>query len=656
MADLSRYFNRHDASKHYERLMFLSGRNLQAPELNEIQELAIHRMRSVTDALFKDGDIIRDAGLNVNADTGETVCQSGAVYVAGAVRGVAAAELTIAVNTTVVVGLYVQKSVVTELEDPSIKDPSVGSRNIGNPGAFREKIECVWGFAGDGQTGEFFPIYTVENGIVRAKEPPPNLDAVTQALARYDRDSSGGSYVVSGLQVAKQADIGGDQVYTVAEGRAHVNGFGIELPTSRRVIYAAEPDLLFIENEPHVSTTLAAQRIELNRTPVSAITQVTVTSRKTATLSHGGFTGAPDPLPNTSIVAILAVNQGGVVNGAGDGFTGGTTYVQGSDYKLTADKVDWSLAGSEVAPGSSYQVIYTCIENVVPTSVDETGFTITGAVVGTSIQVDYNQKLPRIDKLCLDAEGAFTWVKGVAASYNPQPPAVPPSLLPLASVYQSWDANRRVSNDGVRMVPMHEIASINSRIDRIADLLAQARLTSDAQGRDVAAKKGMFVDPFFNDNLRDQGIAQDAAVVKGVLTLPIAGTVSQVGSDIAAPSSLAYTLEPVLEQVMRTTTMKVNPYLAFDPIPAAVKITPAVDRWTEVQTTWNSPLTSRFVIGSGDESSISTNTFTETVSENTSRIETLRTIEVTFNISGFGPNEQLQSVKFDGIVVTPTAI
>lgn len=640
---IDQYYDRFDASKNYEKLLFRADRVLQSAELNEIQSSAANRLRSVSDVLFKDGDVIRDAGIVVNEITGETICQSGAVYVGGAIRGVAPATLSITVNATVAVGLYLVSTVVTELEAPELRNPAVGTRGYQEPGAARSKVDLIWGFQGDSQSGEFYPIYTVENGLVRPKEAPPNLDAVTQALARYDRDSSGGSYVVSGLSVAKSADVGADQVYTVTEGRARVSGQGIELSTARRLMYTALPDLRFVDSEPHVSTTAGAQRINLDRTPVSDISSLHITSEKTETVTHGGFTGAMDTLPDTSIVALLEVKQGA------------TTYVNGSDFKLTAGKVDWSLAGAEPAPSSTYTVKYQCIVTVAPTAPDATGFSVTGAVVGTQVLVSYNQKLSRIDTLCLDADGALIWFKGVASEYNPQKPATPASMLALASIHQTWTAARSVTNDGVRVVPMQDLANITARMDYLASMIAQQNLKTDASNRDAALKKGMFVDPFLNDGMRDQGIAQTAAIVLGQLTLPVAATPLAVDADVTGVASLAFTLEPILAQTARTGSMKVNPYLAFDAIPANVTLTPAVDRWAEVATSWNSAITQRIIVGSGNVGSVSSSTANALLSSSSANIETLRPIQVNFAISGFGPNEQLTSVTFDGIAVASSA-
>ncbi|MCD4502067.1 DUF4815 domain-containing protein [Chromobacterium vaccinii] len=638
------YYNRFDPAKHFDAHLFRASYAVQAAEFNEVQSSLSARIQGVADAMFRDGNVVRDARVVVHADSGQAVCEAGAVYLKGAVRGVAPKQLTIPVVGVVAIGLYLQESVVTELEDPSLRDPAVGARNYQEAGAARLKVEAVWGFAGDGQAGEFFPVYQVENGVLRAKEPPPQLDGVTQALARYDRDSSGGSYVVSGLAVAAAADLpGGEQVYTVSEGRARVNGYGVELSTSRRVVYPAAADLRPIDSEPHTSASAGIQRINVDRAPIAVISQVRITKEVTATLTHGGYTGAQDPLPDTSVISVLEVKQGG------------TVYAAGTDYKLSAGKLDWSLPGNEPAPGSTYTVRYQFIAAAQPTQSDATGFTVEGAVAGTLVLVSYSQKLPRIDRLAIGADGELVWIKGVAADWNPQPPAVPASLLPLASIVQTWTRDRAVSNDGVRVVPMSDLAGLQGRLDRMAELIAQQRLTSDAQLREAGAKKGLFVDPFLSDGMRDAGIVQAAAIVGGELTLPIAASAASVPNDVSDRTSLAFSLVPALEQPMRTGSMKINPYLAFDPLPAAVTLTPALDRWTELQTSWASPLTERLTIGSGNRSSVSQTTTDALLSTSRKPIETLRSVEVRFSVSGFDPNEALSSLKFDGISVAPAA-
>lgn len=658
MTPVTGYYNRseEEQAKGYERHEFLAGRVLQSAELNEVQAYATNRLKALGDALYKDGDIVRDARAIVNQDTGVTQIESGAVYLKGMVRGVPDGNITIPITGTVVIGIYLNESIVTEVEDQSLLDPARETRAYQEPGAVRLQVIPQWGFQGDGaSTGEFFPIYYVDDGQLRAKEAPPQLDSVSQAIARYDRDSAGTSYIVSGMKVTAMTDLeDGTQVYSIKDGRARINGFGVSLSTSRRLDYAATPDLRYIDSEPHASTTTGPQRIDLDRSPIGDITQVRITSEKTVALVHGTFAGAQDPLPDTSVIEIVLVTQGG------------TTYVKDTDYKLTAGKVDWSLAGNEPAPGSTYSVTYRYITAVQPTDVDDTGFTVEGAVSGTLILTNYYAKLPRIDRLCMDESGAFLWVKGVATDYDPVRPRVQNNLLAICQVVQTWDSNRRIINDGVRVVAMNEIEGLSERMDNLTDLVAQQKLVSDISTRESAAKKGLFVDPFIDDLQRDQGIEQDAAVLGYGLTLPIEGDAISVSSDVSGPTSCAFTLEPVLTQTSRTGNMKINPYLAFAVPPKPVSLTPNVDRWTETQTTWLSPVTQKFIVDNrshdwnrniaGFPSYTTTNIQTVTVSSTRSRIENLRQIEVKFEASGFGPGEQLTSVKFDGITVTATAI
>lgn len=640
------YFDRTDTTKNYEKHLFIAGAGLQSAELNEIQEYATNRLRSVSDSLFKDGDIVRDAALVVNAETGDVTAQAGAIYVRGAVRGVAPRSFTISTSGAVTVGIYLVETVVTALEDAELRDPAAGTRNYQEPGAARLRVVPVWGWSGERTDSDFFPVYEIIDGVLSAKEAPPSMDGVTQAIARYDRDSAGGSYVVSGLQCQQLPnDANGNQVFSVSEGKARVRGNGLEFQTSTRVVSAPEPDLKFIDAEPHTSTTAGAQRIVTDRYPIANVTQVRITAEKTVTLTHGAFSGAQDQLPDTSILSIQSVSQGG------------TTYIQNTDYKLTSGKVDWSLTGAEPAPGSTYSVTYRYITTVAPTDVDFSGLTVTGAVVGTLVLVSYNQSLPRYDRICVSEAGVIVYVKGVSADLNPRVPDVPESLLGLATVYQTWDNKSVLTNDSVRVVPMNELAAINSRIDYVLSLVAQQRLESNINLREAGAKKGLFVDPFLDDSQRDAGVSQTGAVFDGILTLPVTANVTRVDSRGAnGVSFLDKTDVASVQQLARTGSMAVNPYQSFATVTLPAVLTPSIDRWTEHQTVWTSAVTRNILLGSGNTSTSTTATSIETLSTQRLTQTKLRQIEVAFSITGFGSGESLSSVTFDGIAVTPVAI
>lgn len=632
--------HRFDPAKNFDAIEFRQDKVLQSAELNDLQAMQAHRLRSISDVLFSDGDVVRDARLIVNADTGAVQAEAGAIYLQGTVRGVPPGAFTVPTVGVVNVGIYLRTSTVTELDDPSLLNPAAGTPAYQEPGAWRRKVEPAWGYAGDGQAGDFFPVWVIEDGYVRGKEPPPNLDAVTRAIRLYDEDSTGGHYIVDGLNVAMAEDLPtGEQVYTVSEGRARVSGYAIELQAGRRLVSATQPDLLAVDSEPHLSAGTAPQRINIGRPPMQGVPQVRITARKTVTLVHGGFAGAADPLPDASVIQLESVTQGG------------TTYVPGTDCKLTASQVDWSPAGAEPAPGSSYQVTYLYIATVAPTDVDPRGFTVAGAVEGTMTLVTYQQMLRRIDRLCLTREGAFEWVRGVSSAWAPTKPVVPEGMLPIASVFQSWDEDRRVIADGVKMVSMQARQAEVQRLDSVILDLAELRLATSAQGIDSGIKKGLFADPFLNDSSRDAGRPQTAAIVQGALQLPITPTVHQLGEGLPATAP-AHDYRVAISQPMRTGSMLVNPYQAFDPVPAAVTLTPNVDRWTDVTTQWASPITERLYTGSGTNARrTGSNTSVRVLSEESRELEFLRQIDVRFDLAGWGPAEPLSAVTFDGIPV-----
>lgn len=644
---LDQYYNRHDPAKGFARHLFVAGRGLQSAELNEIQDAAAYRLRGLADALFKDGDIVRDCACSVDADTGATTLASGALYIRGAVRGVVPAQFTVPVDQSVTVGVYLTETVITELEDPTLRDPAVGTRNYQEPGALRMQENIAWGWSGDGQLGEFFPVYTVENGVLLQREAPPQMDGVTTALARYDRDSAGGNYIISGLLANASQNLQTNKLtVTVGEGRARVNGFGVELPTSVRMLYDRDPDTKAITSEPHTFAPGGdgKMRVNVDVAPLVQINSVRITAERTATLTHGAFTGAKDPLPENSVLQIMSVTQGG------------TTYVAGTDYKLTANEVDWSLTGAEPAPGSTYTVTFRYLTVVEPEAVDMRGFTVGGAVDGTLVTVDYAFAMPRIDVIALDSDGRVVRLLGVSNQRNPAPPAVPDTMLQIATLRHNWETDPVVVRDAVRAVPMQELEAIKQNVASLFDLVAIERLRNDVGISESASKRGVFVDPFNDDDLRDAGVEQTAAIVGGELVLPISASPVSAGAAVVAPVLLPYTLEAAIEQTARTGSMLVNPYSAFDPIPANVELAPAVDRWTVTNTEWASDETRRVTVGSGNASSTSSASSVEILRSESRAAEFLRPIQVQFDVRGFGPGEALAALRFDGIEVAPEAI
>jgi hypothetical protein len=643
---LQGYYNRFDAADRYDELLFRAGKGLQSAELNEIQSTVVDRLKRIADAVFKDGAVI--SGTPPTISGANVSCLLSLIYLRGAVREVAARNFTIPTTGLVRIGVYLLDEEITELQDATLRDPALNTRNYNEPGAGRLRVTATWGREGDGGTGVFYPVYTVIDGTLLNQGGGNVGDAFSEALARYDRESNG-NYIVTGLSVTALGLAAGVNAFSVKDGTGNIFGYKIDKLASTRLNYAEDPDLELVDAEPDTFTgsTGGSAAIQLNRFPVESILEVVVTKEKTVSITRGGFSGGQDTLPDVSVLSIQSITQGG------------TTYVANTDYFLNGDKVDWSPAGGEPAPGSTYSITYRYLGNATPSAVNlQAGtFTISGAVNGTLVLSDYRWKLPRYDRLCIDRDGNFSRIKGISSRFTALPPAVPANLLSLATIEQKWGETPVVINDGIRAIPFDQLERMRSLIVDLFDLVALERLRNNISSREPSSKRGVFVDPFLDDDLRDQGITQTAAIVDGTLQLPIAPTVYQAPTNNAQDWMLPYTEEIILEQTRQTGSSKINPYQAFDPIPAAITLTPSVDRFTAINTVWTSPATQQvsiFMGTTGRFSSVTSSaTRTELLSETERPAEFLRQIQVNFTLDGFDPGESLTEVKFDGIDVTP---
>lgn len=675
--NLAQYYDRFDAASNYERHLFRAGNVLQSAELNEIQSASMFRLRQITDTLLKEGDVLSGADILIDVATGETTITGGAIYLRGAVRGVPPGAITVPTEGLVNVGVYLVESVITELEDPDLRDPAISFRNAYEPGAGRLLVESAWGYEGDGQPGDFYPVYQAEEGLLLSKSPPPQVDAVSQLIARYDRQSAGGYYVSEGMMLERLDDTpDGDQVYSMAAGVARVNGEEITREHARRVVFHTAPTVRLVNNETH-SAIGGGERVTVDYPPIHTVQEVSVVREAQASITHG-LPGSLDPIYapggelRTSIVSIVSVTLDQ------------TTYQKNVDYQLTASKVDWSLAGLEPSPGETYDVIYTYRDTYVPDTYDYTGLTVADAVAGTEILLTYDWALPRYDLVCLDTVGDIKTVTGISAALRPRVPPVPSGMLGIAVIEQRWDDSTRVINNGARMIPMDELNTMGRKIDTLFALTAENRLLLDLSQTDIIDKKGVFADPFLDDDLRDEGLPQTTAINDGELTLGV--DVAVYGNVFDDAQTLnASGVTSLVEQVLRTSSMLINPYDSFGPIPPLASLSPPLDFWTETYLEFYSkrsrwfcgpigPIYINPLWGDRIEQMQEDESYRDYYNKNhvivhrphsrwwkeTGRrvieAEYLREIEVEFNITGYAPGETLQTVLFDGISVDFEAI
>ncbi|MCF2856465.1 DUF4815 domain-containing protein [Pseudoalteromonas sp. SMS1] len=652
---LDDYYEKFHADSGYERLLFRAGKGLQSRELNDLQSQVGHHLKGVADVLLKDGDLVKGGELVVDTDSASALITPGDVYMAGQVRPVTSGVVPIDLNATVDVGVWLTHKVITEEQDPSLRDPAVDAINFDEPGAARLQQICQWGLLSDalGPDEAFYPVHRIEQGTLIIKQPPPQLDAVTQALARYDREANGGSYVVQGMALSYRGAEQGKQSFSLEEGKAHIEGYEVAFATSRTAEFNYDPDIGEVKEEPKTFQADAQDmmRMDTDFFPVKSIDEVNVTVEKGAQLTRGQLSGGDDLLPDESVLEILSITQGE------------TVYVQGTDFIFLRNHISWQLSGQEPAGGSQYHVVYRYRKQLT-VEYDERGFSLSkqledgGELVeNTLVTIDYQWYRPRIDLVVLDRFGHIKRIKGQAVHQSPVPPKAPAHHLALAQVTQFWFNNQAPSIESlaIRAVSMSQLEQMQSQIGDLYQLLAIERLRNDANSQDPTSKYGVFVDPFIDDDMRDAGIEQTAAIVGGELVLPLEADIHQLQVPDERALTLPYVLEDVLEQPKQTGSMKINPYMAFEPIPADIRLTPSVDHWTQTHTNVASSITRRFWGGNGARVSTQTVSTTQVLSSSTRSAEFLRRRWVNFSISGFDEGETIEQLTFDGITLIPEA-
>lgn len=613
---------------------------IQAAELTEGQTIQRAHTTRIGRLIVNDGDRIERGEAIVDTVAGTVTLTAGRVFADGDVWDIPERVLaSVPMSGRVEVGIRLIKSYITHEDDPTLVGLVSGSAAEGEPGAAREVGSATWAWGGDNGTGEFYAVYTLQDGSILDQVGPSVLAPAMQAIQEYDRPN--GNYIVSGRKVTALGANGGNQVFTISEGEANINGM-------KRTAFAAlrhsEPedwDELAIPGETQTYPGGPSHTFTVAEGPIGVINSILLTKEVTENVTRGAVANGADALSNTSVVSIVSVTQGG------------TTYVAGVDFDRVNNTVDWARAGAEPAAGSSYTVTYRYRDSV--TADASTAFTITvsGGATGGDAIFAYTRKLPRIDRLCLNEEGAPVYVKGVSAARNPRAPVVPSTLLKLATIENDWISTPKVVNDGTIFRTRDDMERFFDRIIDLERLIQLDRLRNEIDFREPVAKLGTFVDPFVDDTYRDVGTAQSGAIDGGMLMLAITPTFYT--ANLTAPVMLDWTEEIIISQELRTFCEKINPYANFNFLPGQLRLTPAADFWTERQTQWTSGVTQEFNRGTRNDGGPLRTTSSENqlVDRRVQQLEFLRQIPVAFEIAGFSPGEILEELTFDGINVKP---
>jgi len=613
---------------------------IQGAELVELQTIIRGRHDRLGRLVAREGNRIARADAIVDIETGTITLASGSIYVSGDVFPVAEAVLEdVPMTGRVEIGVRLVRSYLTHEDDPSLVGLVPGSLAEGEPGAAREIARISWALEGDDGEGTFYSVYTLLDGTILDQTGPSILEPALQAIAAYDRPN--GNYIVSGCRVTAISSGGGNQIFSIEQGEANINGYKRTRLAALRHTQPIAWEELAIPGETKTYGGGASYTYTVDQAPIGVINSILLTKEKTVTLTRGAIANGADALPDNSVISVSSVVQGG------------TTYVAATSYNLVGNNIDWAPAGAEPAAGSTYNVTYRYRAAVSPTASTDTTITVSGGVAGGDIITAYTQKLPRIDRLCLGQDGSPIYIKGLPARTNPMAPGVPSEILPLCQIFNDWMSLPVVTNDGVRSLPYSEMWRYFNRVIDYERLFQLERLRNNIDFREPVAKKGIFVDPFLDDSYRDAGVVQTGAIGNGMLQLAITPTFFT--GTLTAPVMLDWVEEVLVTQELKTGCELINPYQNFTPLPGTLRLTPAADFWTEDRTDWLSAQTIEFNRGTRFDGGPlqTTNTEDQLVDHRVEQLEFLRQIPVAFSISGFGPGEILQTLTFDGINVKP---
>lgn len=683
-SDFPGYINRFAAggsatADRWVDIRFLPRKPLQSAELNEMQLILRRKMVSLGDALFKPGGVI-DGAVPVMTSSSTIQLGSGMIYFAGSVHATPQATLTIPSTGKVQVGIRLKQYEIDEDDDALLRDQAVGAANYQEPGAGRLVEDWVWGWRDengdteglDEAVWQFYPIYEVLNGQIVVKSAPSVADGTLDLVARYDRESNG-NYLAGGLVLTYVRQVDDNYLFNLSAGTANIDGYKIDVLTDTSLTYPVNPDVQTATGESHaVSNDVDGKySMTLNREPLARIKFLSGVKKETVTFS-GHVLGASEEVPTSkSVYAITKVSKGA------------TVYVLNTDYIIDGDNVDWSPGGAEPGSGESYDIEYqyTSIIIDVDNAVENDGtmiyqgstfIVLSGLIQGTPVNINYEYKLPRIDLVSIDGKRNINYAdpgwrdsvikraQGVPQRRNPAPPPTAAHQIAIAEIYYDWVNPPIVSNVSIRAVPYDTLVDLIRRQNNSENLIGQLMLKTDRALRDPAVKKGVFVDPFRDDSLRDGGISQTAAINFDRLLNPIQGTVVSP-SDLTNRSQawlLPYTTEIIIEQPLSTMSMRINPYQSFDRPPAQLKLTPNTDSWEENNVVFLSDVTKIFDKDSKYHKNPqfgiwSKTTTTEFAGNSTIVGAYMRQLTVSFQLSNFLTGEQLTSLIFDGVNLTP---
>lgn len=589
--NINPYNDDFDPSKQYVGLLGVPGRVEQARDFTQLQTILRYLLSNLASSFMKNGDI--QSGMDFHWSGNTLTIDDGKVYLDGLVQDFHQQSITLTKSGTEQVGVKTVANIVTEAQDTSFYDPAIGQANYGQPGAHR--IQYVPTLTLNDSTAS--TIYTFQDGDLAVQVTKPNDSTLNDILSKRTYDQSG-NFLVNGMTLDVDPYDANNVQVTVNAGTAYVQGYQIIKPAPVKKIVPISSTYQTITAEPktYVSGT---STYALDNYPARQIDQIIAEVSTTTSMTRGAAANGLDYLPHTSAVSITSITDGT------------TTYVKGTDYVLTDDAVDWSPSGSEPASGASYTVTYIYNKTMV-SGTDYQMQSITDAwgntkdyvkflngdipVNNSQFNVTYDFYLSRIDTVSLDKDGNIVITSGTPAIDRlVQAPTVDNvSLLQLGNVYLPANSlSGQVQFNTITRLTMYDLQTMMKRLEVVE--MNQAVTESDREamaGEDPSSMMGVFSDDFKSTTKGDLSNPLFTAmydIEEGKIMLPLENE-SDLTPEIDLPSSSAsvfstlisapMTESVAINQPYATTSMLVNPYLAFNTM-AKISLSPSSDNWID---------------------------------------------------------------------------
>ena len=274
------------------------------------------------------------------------------------------------------------------------------------------------------------------------------------------------NFDLAGVSITNQyLDKGDYHSLSVREGIANVNGSEININNNSNVRVPISSDIFRVSGE--VNSFILNTTYSLRKPNTREIIRIFGQKEISSDVAHGLVSGSQDLLPNTPVFSILSVSQNT------------TTFIQGVDFILNGDKIDWSLSGAEPAPGSTYQVTYRYIEYNIQYSYNPYTNTFVvqdNIVLGTDFYVDYGIVIPRFDRIVLNRYGQISVITG-----NPNFEGVYPYIsndkgLHLANVEVNYNQAPKVSLVYNRPYKLSDINYLYNTVRDLSDVISDLKL------------------------------------------------------------------------------------------------------------------------------------------------------------------------------------